>query len=69
MCEECIKKGIYKPGEIVHHKEEVTPLNIYNPEITLNLKNLQLLCRDCHARAHKKERRYKLDDMGRVIFL
>ena len=69
MCEECIKKGIYKPGEIVHHKEEVTPLNIYNPEITLNLENLQLLCRDCHARAHKKERRYKLDDMGRVIFL
>ena len=52
LCEECMKQGIYKPGVIVHHKIEVTPFNIYNPEITLNHENLELVCRDCHLKIH-----------------
>ena len=70
LCEDCLLKGIYKPGEIVHHMNEITPVNIYDPEVTLNHKNLRLLCRDCHAEQHKsysKGRRYCLDEYGRVI--
>lgn len=53
LCENCLKSGIYKPGEIVHHKIEITPLNITHPEITLNHNNLQLLCRECHKLQHE----------------
>ncbi|MFR7478296.1 MAG: HNH endonuclease [Acutalibacteraceae bacterium] len=68
LCENCLAKGIWKAGEIVHHKEPITPETINNPSITLAWDNLQLLCRDCHAWAHeKKEKRYKLDEMGRVM--
>lgn len=66
LCEVCLSQGIYTPGEIVHHKREITPDNIDNPEITLAWSNLQLVCRDCHAKAHGKKKRYKVDDYGRV---
>lgn len=70
LCENCLKQGIYKPGVIVHHVEHITQENITNPEITLNFDNLKLLCRECHEKVHdKRKRRYKLDEMGRVIFL
>lgn len=54
LCENCLRKGIYKVGEIVHHKIEIDPVNINNPEITLNFNNLELLCRDCHAAMHEQ---------------
>lgn len=66
MCEECMKYGIYRPGDIVHHKIELTPNNISNPEITLGWNNLELLCRDCHAKKHGNKKRYKVDEFGRV---
>lgn len=53
LCENCLRKGIYKPGEIVHHKIELDPINIENPEIALNFDNLELLCRECHANRHE----------------
>lgn len=46
----CVKCG--RPGEIVHHKEHLTPTNIVNPEIALGEDNLELLCRDCHGIEH-----------------
>ena len=52
LCENCLRRGIYRPGEIVHHKIEVTPLNIDKPEIVLNFQNLELVCRICHAKIH-----------------
>ena len=52
LCENCLRRGIYKAGEIVHHKIELDPVNINNPEVTLNFDNLELLCRDCHAEVH-----------------
>ena len=68
LCEVCIREGRYRAGEIVHHKIPLTPDNITDPDITLSWKNLQLVCRECHARIHdRKKRRYKIDDMGRVI--
>ena len=46
----CVKCG--KPGEIVHHKIHLTPENISDPFIALNVDNLETLCRDCHAIEH-----------------
>ena len=69
LCEICLAQGLYKPGEIVHHKIHLTPENVGNPDITLDWNNLQLVCRDCHAAIHdydRRKRRYKIDSMGRV---
>ena len=46
LCEVCLKSGLYKPGEIVHHKIHVSPDTVKDPEILLDLKNLELVCRD-----------------------
>ena len=68
LCERCYEKGMITPGEIVHHKVHLTPENINNPEVALSFRNLQLVCRLCHAEIHgKKKKRYKVDEFGRVI--
>lgn len=68
LCESCLSKGQYKAGEIVHHKVHLTPNNINDPSISLNFENLCLLCRDCHGKEHDKViRRYKVDELGRII--
>ena len=65
LCENCLRKGIYKPGVIVHHVEELTPFNIENPEISLNFDNLELLCRDCHAEIHGTKGRWNAINAAR----
>ena len=69
LCEICLKKGIYKSGDIVHHIKHITPANINNPEITLSFENLELVCRDCHADLHRTggAKRYKVDACGRIL--
>jgi 5-methylcytosine-specific restriction endonuclease McrA len=68
LCEDCKAKGLITPGEIVHHKTELTPENINDPAVTLSWSNLRLVCRECHARKHgARERRYTVDPLGRVI--
>ena len=70
LCENCLRKGIYKPGVIVHHIEELTPANIDKPEITMGFNNLRLVCRDCHAEEHKpytKDRRFDIGPDGKII--
>lgn len=68
LCEECFSHGLIVPGEIVHHKKPLTPLNIHDPNITLDWSNLRLLCRECHAKEHgAHEHRYKVDEWGRVL--
>lgn len=64
MCERCL----VKPGEIVHHKTALNPQNITNPKTALGFDNLELVCRDCHATAHGRMKRYRVDTMGRVRF-
>ena len=67
LCERCLRKGLYVPGEVVHHKIHLTPENIGRPEITLDWNNLELLCRNCHGDEHQRlKRRYKVDAFGRV---
>ena len=73
LCENCLKQGIYKPAEIVHHKIKLTPLNIEHPEIALNFDNLEALCRSCHAAEHEddirkeKAKRFTVDESGKVF--
>lgn len=67
LCEQCLERGLYRPGEIVHHKVHVEPETISDPRVLLDWGNLQLVCRECHAKLHGRERRYRLDEMGRVI--
>ena len=50
----------------MHHKIPLTPENVTDPDITLNWDNLMLLCRDCHAAVHKPQKRYTVDELGRV---
>ena len=78
LCEDCLRKGIYKPGVIVHHKIEIDPITIEKPEIALSFDNLELLCRECHARRHEiaggrwaavnKRRREARDASNRYFF-
>lgn len=67
LCERCRHNGLVVPGVIVHHKIHITPENIKEPLITLSFDNLELLCRDCHAKAHAGTvRRWKVDGLGRI---
>lgn len=50
LCERC--GGI---GYFVHHKVYIDMSNIYDPTITLNFDNLELLCKDCHNKEHFSE--------------
>src|SRR5690606_217889 len=47
LCERC-----GAGGKIVHHKIYLTPENIWDPAVTLNFENLELLCQECHNREH-----------------
>ena len=47
LCERC-----QRPGDILHHKELLTPQNINDPNVTLTWENLQYLCQECHNREH-----------------
>ena len=69
LCERCMAAGIYKPGVIVHHKAYITPGNINDANITLNLDNLEYICEDCHNKEHKAKTntRYRFDTDGRLL--
>lgn len=47
ICDRCGEQAY-----IVHHKKHITPLNINDPNITLNWDNLQPLCTECHNVVH-----------------
>lgn len=61
------------PAEIVHHKIPLTADNMNDLNISLSWKNLQALCRQCHAEVHddmyaeRTGRRYKIDNSGHVV--
>ena len=73
LCEECLKKGIITPADIVHHKKPLTDENVSDLSISLGWCNLQALCRQCHANAHEEMyaqrtgKRYRIDENGKVI--
>ena len=67
LCEQCLRRGLYKPADTVHHIIHLTPTNITDPSVTLSDSNLMAVCRDCHAELHRGVRRYSVDELGRVI--
>lgn len=67
LCENCLKKGLYNPGVIVHHITELTPENISDPKVSLSFDNLRLVCRKCHAEEHAHKRRYLIGLNGEII--
>ena len=50
----------------MHHKIKLTPENINRPEVALNWRNLIALCKDCHLKEHRKEKRWTIDADGVV---
>ena len=70
LCEDCLLRGIYRPAEIVHHVEELTPYNIHRPEVALSFDNLRCLCRECHGRIHSTTPggRYFFGENGEIIY-
>ena len=62
-CERC--GGI---GQEVHHRKRVTVDNVEDASISLNPENLELLCKDCHNKEHKRfSKEMKFDAEGNLI--
>jgi len=49
LCERCGAIGFE-----VHHKERLSSDNVTDTSISLNQDNLELLCRECHNKEHKR---------------
>lgn len=65
LCEKCGKVGTE-----VHHIIRLTPDNVDDPSISINPKNLILLCKDCHNKEHGRftsKLDYKFDANGDLI--
>ena len=61
-----MSKGLIEPAVHVHHVKPITPDNVDDPRITLDMSNLMALCEECHANQHRKKR-WRVDETGRVI--
>lgn len=59
LCENCHERT----GYIVHHKTELSPENINDPDISLNFHNLKYDCHICHNKENDKG-----DDPGLVAY-
>lgn len=69
LCEDCLAKGLYVPGKVVHHINHISPDNIDDPNVLLAWDNLRFVCQDCHAKEHAKSKRYLFDSDGNIIVL
>lgn len=67
LCEDCLAKGLYVPGKVVHHTILLTPENINDPSVSLNFENLRYVCQNCHAAEHSRPKRYTFDEAGHVV--
>lgn len=62
-CERC--GGI---GQEVHHRNRLTVENAEDASISVNPENLELLCRECHNKEHKRfSKGILFDDEGNLI--
>lgn len=62
ICERCGGVGV-----ICHHKKYITPQNIGDINITLNMDNLECLCQDCHNKEHSlKNSLTVFDEVGNI---
>jgi len=56
-------------GEEVHHKIWLTVENVNDTIISLNQDNLELLCRDCHNKEHRRFKKKEIifDEDGNFV--
>lgn len=74
LCQDCLQRGMYTPADEVHHIIPITPENINDESITLNMDNLICLCKECHHKRHERQnlgerrtvRRFTVDQWGNV---
>lgn len=63
LCERCGQIGIE-----VHHMERLTVDNVYDSLVSLNQDNLELLCRECHNKEHKRfSKEVRFDKDGNIL--
>lgn len=67
---EWIPKESRRTG-IVHHKEFLNDLNVYDDAIALDENNLIGVCKDCHEKEHHKDIStrigYEFDEYGNLV--
>lgn len=62
-CERCGGIGIE-----VHHRHRLTVDNVEDTSISINPGNLELLCKDCHNKEHKRfSKEVLFDEEGNLI--
>lgn len=64
-CYLCQTPGCYQAAEEVHHKKLLTPENMKDPRITVNMDNLISLCSKCHKEIHHCDKVAGLKARGR----
>jgi len=81
LCERCLKKGIVRPADVVHHIIPLNESNVDDPSISLNPEKCMALCHCCHTEVHqeleigalngprKEEPRVGFDSEGNVVKL
>lgn len=56
---------------IVHHKQYLDEINVYDDNIAINEDNLEGICKDCHEKEHHKDiatrKEYSFDEYGNLI--
>lgn len=56
---------------IVHHKEHLNDINVYDDNISINPDNLIGVCKDCHELIHHQDqvvrKGYSFDENGNII--
>ena len=63
FCERCGAIGIE-----VHHKDRLSIDNVYDASLSLNQDNLELLCRECHNKEHKRfSKEVRFDNDGNLV--
>ncbi len=63
LCERC-----GSIGQEVHHKDRLNIDNVNDVSVSINPENLELLCKDCHNKEHKRFGKEKLfDNEGNLI--
>jgi predicted HNH restriction endonuclease len=63
LCEHCGAIGIE-----VHHKDRLSIDNVSDTSIILNQENLEMLCRNCHNKEHKRfSKEDRFDSEGNML--
>jgi 5-methylcytosine-specific restriction endonuclease McrA len=64
-CERC--GGV---GEEVHHRKRLNVDNVKDVSVSINPENLELLCKECHNKEHKRFNKEKsFDKEGNLIII